>query len=162
AQPSGENENHSSVQSGETKRENSGEDEESQFKHSPSVQYLAKKIGLSADQAYWLSVVANFAVIAVAVIWLSKKNLPGGFRNRNAAIQHAMREAQKASQEARQRLADIESRLSRLDGEINDMRLNSEKEAATEEQRIRTSAEDEARRVADSAAQEIAAAAKAA
>ena len=145
-----------------THPEPAGEDEETQFKHSPSVQYLAKKTGLSAEQAYWASVILNFAVIAVAVIWLSKKNLPSVFRNRNAAIQRAMQEARKASEEARERLANIEARLSRLDGEIAEMRSTTEKDAAAEEQRIKAAAEEEARRVAESAGQEVAAAAKAA
>jgi F-type H+-transporting ATPase subunit b len=158
AQSSPETDNRSAPQNSAPKPEAS--DEESQFKHSPSVQWLAKKTGLSADQTYEFSVVANFAVIAVAVIWLSKKNLPGMFRNRNAAIQRAMQEARKASEEARQRLADIESRLSKLDSEIAEMRAMGEQEAAAEEQRIKASAEEEARRIAEAAGQEIAAAGK--
>jgi F0F1-type ATP synthase membrane subunit b/b' len=49
-----------------------------------------------------------------------------------------------------------------LDQEIAQMRATAEKEAAAEEARIRTAAEEDARRIVESAQQEIAAAAKAA
>ena len=58
-------------------REAAGEDEQAQFKHSASVQLVAKLTGLSLDSAYWLCVLLNFAVIAGAIVYLSKKNLPG-------------------------------------------------------------------------------------
>ena len=156
------NETRTATETPDAKPESAGEDEKAQFKHSPSVQYLAEKTGLSPERVFDLSVIANFAVIALAIIWLSKKNLPGVFRDRNSSIQRAMQEARKASEEARQRLGEIETRLSRLDAEINEMRAAVEKEAAADEQRIRASAEEEAHRIAGSAGEEIAAAAKAA
>jgi len=73
-----------------------------------------------------------------------------------------MQEAQKASEEARRRLAEIESRLMKLDVEIGMMRNAAEKEGAAEEARIQAAAEDDARKIVASAEQEIAAAAKAA
>ncbi len=77
-------------------------------------------------------------------------------------IQKAMQEAQKASEDARRRLAEIESRLMKLDVEIGMMRDAAEKEAAAEEVRIKAAAEEDARKIVASAEQEIAAAAKAA
>jgi F-type H+-transporting ATPase subunit b len=59
-------------------------------------------------------------------------------------------------------LSEIESRLSRLDDEINQMRARSEKEAAVEEERIKAAAAEDARRIIESAGQEIEAATKAA
>ncbi len=137
-------------------------DDQSQFKHSSSVKFVAKLTGMSLDHAYWLCVVLNFAVIAGFIFWAAKKNLPGVFRNRTANIQKAMQEARKASQEANQRLADIESRLARLDTEIQTMRVTAENEAAVEELRIKTATKEEALRIVESAEQEIAAATKAA
>ena len=143
-------------------REAAGEDDQSQFKHSPSVQFVAKLTGLDLEHAYWVCVLLNFVVIASAIFWLSKKNLPGLFRNRTAFIQKAMEEARKASEDANRRLAEIESRLSKLDVEIGGMRSAAEKEAAAEEQRIQAAAVEDARKIVESAEQEIAAAAKAA
>jgi F-type H+-transporting ATPase subunit b len=143
-------------------REAAGEDDQSQFKHSPSVQLVAKLTGLDLEHAYWVCVLLNFVVIAAAIFWLSKKNLPGVFRNRTASIQKAMEEARKASEDANRRLAEIEARLSKLDVEIGGMRATAEKEAAAEEQRIKAAAEEDARKIVESAEQEIAAAVKSA
>ena len=141
-------------------REASGEDETAEFKQSPSVQMIAKWTGMSLEHAYWLSVLLNFAVIAAVIVWAGRKYLPGMFRDRTASIQKAMQEAQKASEEARRRLAEIESRLMKLDVEIGMMRDAAEKEAAAEEARIRAAAEEDARKIVQSAEQEIAAAVK--
>ena len=143
-------------------REAAGEDEQAQFKHSASVQLVARLTGLSLDHAYWLCVLLNFAVIAGAILYFSKKNLPGVFRGRTASIQKAMQEARQASDEANRRLAEIETRLSKLDAEIGGMREAAEKEAVAEEARIKAAAAEDARKIVESAEQEITAAAKSA
>jgi F-type H+-transporting ATPase subunit b len=140
-------------------REPAGE-EQDQFKHSPSVQLVARLTGLSLQQAYWLCVLFNFSVVAVTVIYFSKKNLPSVFRNRTASIRQAMQEAQRASEDANRRLSEIETRLSRLGSEIAAMGAAAEKEAIAEEARIKAAAEEDARKIVESAEQEIAAAAK--
>lgn len=144
------------------RRESGEQDEMAPFRHSASVQLVAKLTGLGLENAYWLCVVLNFAVIAGMIIWVSKKNLPGLFRQRSVSIQKAMDEAKKSSQEANQRLSEIEARLSRLGTEIENMQASAEKESAAEEERIRAAAEEDARKVVRSAEEEIAAAAVAA
>jgi len=141
-------------------REAAGEDENAQFKQSGSIKLLARITGLSQEHAYWLAVLLNFGVVAAAIVWASKKYLPGIFRERTASIQKAMEEARKASAEARARLSQIEARLSRLDVEIADMHTAAEKEAAAEEARIVAAAEADKRKVIESAEQEITAAVK--
>ncbi len=143
-------------------REAAGEekDETAEFKQSASVQLIARLTGLNLRESYWLSVMLNFAVIAIVIVWAGRKYLPGMFSARTAAIQKAMQEAQKASDEARRRLAEIESRLMRLDVEIGMMRDAAEKDAGVEEARIQAAAEEDARKMVEAAQQEIAAAAK--
>jgi len=145
-------------------REAAGEekDETAEFKQSASVQAIARLTGLSVNHAFLVSNLLNFAVIAALIIWAGRKFLPGMFRARTAAIQKAMQEAQKASDEARRRLAEIESRLMKLDVEIGMMRDAAEKDAAAEEARIQAATQEEARKTVESAEQEIAAAAKSA
>jgi F-type H+-transporting ATPase subunit b len=145
-------------------REAAGEekDELEEFKHSASVRLISRLTGLNLQQSYWLSVLLNFAVIAGLFIWAGRKYLPGMFRGRTAEIQKAMQESQKASEEARRQLAEIESRLQKLDVEIGRMRDAAEKEGAAEEARIQAAAEEDARKIVASAEQEIAAAGKAA
>ena len=141
-------------------REAAGEDETAEFKRSPSVKFLAKITGMSLENAYWLGVLVNFAVVAGVIFWFAKKNLPAMFRSRTASIQKALEEARKTSQEAKRRLSNIEARLSKLDVEIGEMRWAAEQEAANEEMRIKAAAEEDARKIVESAEQEIMAAAK--
>jgi F-type H+-transporting ATPase subunit b len=145
-------------------REAAGEeqDEMEEFKHSTSVQAISRLTGLNTRQSYWLSIVVNFAVIAGVIIWAGRKYLPGIFRDRTAAIQRAMREAQEASAEARRKLDEIEARLQKIDVEIATMRAAAEKEGKAEEARIQAAAQQDARKIVASAEQEIAAAGKAA
>jgi F-type H+-transporting ATPase subunit b len=145
-------------------REAAGEekDEMEEFKHSASVRLVSRITGLNLQQSYWLCFILNFAVIAALFVWAGRKYLPGMFRDRTAAIQRAMQEAQKASEEARRKLAEIETRLQKLDVEIGMMRDQAERDGAVEEARIQATAEEDARKIVASAEQEIAAAAKAA
>ena len=138
------------------------EDETAEFKQSASVRLISKWTGLSLRRAYWLSFLTNFIVIAAVIVWAARKYLPGAFRERTAAIQKAMQEAQKSSEEARRRLSDIETRLMKLDVEIGMMRDAAESEAAAEEARIQAAAKADAAKIIESAEQEIAAAVKAA
>ena len=89
-----------------------------------------------------------------------KKNLPAVFRNRTASIQQAMAEARAASEDANRRLADIESRLSRLDSEIATCALPRKKKPQPKKSASRAATADEMQKVVESAEQEIAAAAK--
>ena len=143
-------------------REAAGEekDDTAEFKQSSSVRLIAKWTGMSLLHAYWLSVLLNFVVIAGVIAWAARKYLPPMFSARTAAIQKAMQEAQKASEEARRRLADVESRLMKLDVEIGMMRNAAEKEAGAEEARIQAACQEDARKMFEAAQQEIASAAK--
>ncbi|HUN87579.1 MAG TPA: ATP synthase F0 subunit B [Terriglobales bacterium] len=137
-------------------------DDHSEFKESPSVQWIAQHTGMSVRNAYWVLIIANFVIIAGLIVWGWKKNVPAIFKARSEAIRKQLEEARRASEDANRRLSDIEQRLSRLDSEISDMRKRSEEEVAAEEQRIRAAAEEERVKVIESAEQEIDAAAKAA
>jgi F-type H+-transporting ATPase subunit b len=138
-----------------------GEGEENaEFKQSPSVRFLARITGLSLHSAYWLAIALNFVVIAAAVAWFVKSKLPGMFRARSESIRKTMDEAQRASADAGRRLGEIEGRLSKLDSEIAAMRSQAEAEAAGEEQRIKAAAEEDARKIVESAGQEVESAAR--
>ncbi len=154
---------HSDVAKKEPAKSETETDSETEaLKHSPIVELIARKTGLSLNQAYWLTVFFNFAIV-LGIIWkLGKKMLPAKLKARSEAIQKSMEDARKASEEARKRMADVEGRLSRLDADIEQMRREAAESASAEEQRIRSSAEEERRRIVQSAEQEIAMAAGAA
>ncbi|MBV8513883.1 MAG: ATP synthase F0 subunit B, partial [Acidobacteria bacterium] len=146
----------------ETREAAGEEDDTAAFKSSPSVLFLARITGLNLRHAYWLAVLLNFIVIAWVLFWAGRKYMPGAFRARTAAIQQAMAEAQRASEDANRRLADVEARLAKLGHEIAAMKAAGEADLAAEEARIKAAAEEDARKIVESAEQEIAAAAKAA
>jgi F-type H+-transporting ATPase subunit b len=139
-----------------------GHEEYSEFKYSNTVAKLGQMIGIDAHGMYWVSLFVNFAILALFFWMLLKSRLPQMFRDRTSAIQKALKEAHDASADASRRLADIETRLSKLDAEVTDIRAGAEKEAAAEEERIRASAEEDKHKVVEAAESEIAAIARSA
>ena len=102
--------------------EAAGEHDEEAFKHSPSVQYVARHLGIGVETAYWILVILNFAIVAGAIFWFWRSKMPTAFRNRTESILKSMETARKASEDANRRLKEVESRLSRLDSEIAQMK----------------------------------------
>lgn len=142
-------------------REATGEEEENaKLKHSAMVRKLAAFTGGNVHRAHLLALGLNFAIVVGIVFYFGRKFLPGMFRRRTESIQHALEEARAASQDANRRLTEIENRLRQLDVEIGQMQASAEKEGDAEEARIRAAAEEDIRKVIESAEQEIAAAAK--
>jgi F-type H+-transporting ATPase subunit b len=139
-----------------------GKSETDWVRRAPAIKWIAKKTGLTLDQAYWLCFVINFAIIFFFLASLMRKKLPGFFRGRTAAIQKGIEEARKMSEEARQRLSEVEGRLSRLDADIASMRGEADQNARAEEQRLQAASEEERKRIVTSAEQEISMAANAA
>jgi F-type H+-transporting ATPase subunit b len=138
---------------GQKELENGGEADA--IRHSPSVKWIARRTGLTVDQAYWLCLGLNFAVIFFFMARLLGKMLPGYFRGRTSTIQKGIEEARKMSEDARARLSDVEGRLSRLDAEIAGMQREADENARAEEQRLLAAGEEERRRIVSSAEQEI-------
>src|SRR5215471_13386471 len=133
-------------------REAAGEEEENAtLKHSSMVLKLARAAGISPHTAHMAAFAFNFALIIFLIYWLGRKSIPQMFRDRTASIQKALQEARSASQDANRRLADIESRLQKLDGEISQMQGVAEKEAAEEERRIQKASEEESEKIISTA-----------
>jgi F-type H+-transporting ATPase subunit b len=136
------------------------EEENIQFKYSPTVRKVAKATGLTKEAVYWIFLIINFVILAGFLVWMVKKMMPNGFKPRTAEIQKGIEEARKASAEAATRLSEIEGRLAKLDTEIAEVRAAAEADFSAEEQRIKASAEEDAKHVIQAAEQEIAAAAR--
>lgn len=144
----------------EASREAAGEDATAEFKQSATVRWLAHATGLSPLSAYWVFVALNFAIIVVLLALITKSKVPAAFRARTESIQKQLAEARKASEEAQRRLADIESRLTKLDTEITAMASAAEAEAQKEAGRIQAASEEDKRKIVEAAEQEIVAAAR--
>ena len=95
-----------------------------------------------------------FLVIAV-VIWATRKPLSNFFAGRTQAIREQLAEAQKARIEAEAKLAEIQSRMSRLDDEIREIKAAAESEARVEYQRLLAAAERDAEKIVERSRQEI-------
>jgi len=147
---------------GEVKGNEKGGEESNPVRNSAAVQWLAKKTGLTLDQAYWVCIGINFGAVFLFIVVMLRKKLPGYFSGRTAAIQKGIEEARKMSEEARARLTEVEGRLSRLGADIAAMRSEADDNAKAEEKRIQQSSEEERQRIVSSAQQEIDMAANAA
>ena len=133
-------------------------DENDAYLHSASVKWIGAKLGLTTEQAAMAFQVANFAVLALLVLWGLTKALPKTFRSRNTAIQKHLVDARTATEEASMRLNSVEERLGKLDGQIAAMQAQAEKDSVADEQRIKASVEEEKQKILAAAEQEISAA----
>jgi F-type H+-transporting ATPase subunit b len=132
------------------------------YRHSASVRFFGRLLHLDQDTASELFEYLNFAILAGAVLFFLAKNLPKTFRQNRENIQHQLTDARTATQQANERLAAIEQRLSRLDGEIAAISQQAEKESVADEARIKASIEAERVRIVEATAKDIAAASSAA
>ncbi len=114
-----------------------------------------KKIGLSRDTSFAISLAVNFGGILLFFYLIFRSKLPQMFRDRTNSIQKAILDAKAVSAEATEKLKNVEERLAKLDNEVSGIRAEAEKQAATEEERIRAAAEEDKRRVVESAKMEI-------
>jgi F-type H+-transporting ATPase subunit b len=154
ASPAAQAEQKSEKAEGQEKVKEGGEADA--IRNAPAVKFIARHTGLTNNQAYWLCIILNFAVIFFAIGGLLRKMLPGYFNGRTATIQKGIEEARKMSEDARRRLADVEGRLSRLDTEIAGMKQEADENAKAEEQRrIVISAEQEIEMAANTARREL-------
>lgn len=131
--------------------------EEEGYRHSKSVQVLARVMHIKTETAAQIFEDLNSAIIWGAIFWFLFKTLPGVFRKRSETIRKDLAEAHSVTEEARERLTAVEARLAKLDSEIETIRKQAEHESAEDEKRIRAALEEERRRIVESAEQEIAA-----
>lgn len=149
-------ENATPLQVPEKKQE--AEDENAEYLHSPTVQKLGGMIGLNPEQAATAFTIFNFLVLLAGVGYLVLKSVPKAFRNRTSGIQKELVNARTATEEANARLSSVEARLASLDDQIAEMRSQAEADIARDEQRIKTSVEDEKKKILAAAEAEIQAA----
>jgi F-type H+-transporting ATPase subunit b len=121
---------------------------------SPEIACAAEE---SSKWGAWLDVGKFFNIILVIAIlvWLGRKPLANFFVNRTQTIREQLEEAQKARKEAETKLAEIQTRMSRMDDEIREIKAAAEKEARDEYQRLLAAAEQDADKIIDRTRQEV-------
>jgi F-type H+-transporting ATPase subunit b len=129
--------------------------ETDEYRLSPTVVKLGALLGMKPETAANAFTIFNILILVVAIGYGLLKTLPKAFCNRNTAIQKHLVDARTATEEATVRLSSVEERLSRLDGQIAAMRIQSEADSARDEQRIKASVEDEKVKIVAAAEAEI-------
>jgi F-type H+-transporting ATPase subunit b len=97
----------------------------------------------------------NLALVAAILIKVARKPLASFFSSRTESIHNQLAEAQEARRQAEAKLAEIESRMSRVDAELEEIKLAAEKEGAEEYLRLVESAGQDASKIVERARQEI-------
>jgi F-type H+-transporting ATPase subunit b len=127
------------------------------YRHSAVVQSIARTLHVKTETAAQIFEDFNSGVLLLVLAWALVKFLPGMFRNRTEKLGKELSQAHAATEDANRRLAEVEARLSRLDGEIESIRMQAEKDSAEDEKRVQAALESERERIVASAEQEIAA-----
>jgi F-type H+-transporting ATPase subunit b len=127
------------------------------YRHSSSVRMIASWMHMDKEAAARLFEYLNFALLAGAILFALLKYLPKTFQANRANIQHRLVEARTATEQARDRLAAVEQRLSHLDEEIAHIAEQAEKDSAADEARIKASIETERQHIIEAVSRDIAA-----
>ncbi len=118
-------------------------------------------VSLAAEESnkwgLWLEIGRAFNLLLVAgiVVWIARKPLADFCSGRTQAIREQLAEAQKAREEAEAKLAEMASRMSRLDDELREIKASAEKEAQEEYKRLVAAAEQDAEKIIARTRQEI-------
>ena len=129
---------------------------------SAGVATAAEGGGSAASRATDLFKWINFAIVAGVILWAFGKALPAKFRANAETIGSAITKASAIKAEAEKQLAGAEARLAKLEQEIAEFRVQVQKDAVIEAQRIREMAKSDAEKISLAAKAEIEAAERAA
>ena len=125
------------------------------FRHAPIVQAIGRKLGLSTEHTAQIFEAINSGILILAVLFFLARVLPKAIRNRTAAIQKKLLEAQDETKTANERLSAVEAKLARIGEDIDAIRQQTERDSLEDEKRIKQSLEDERQRIVQAAEQEI-------
>jgi F-type H+-transporting ATPase subunit b len=131
--------------------------ETEEYRHSAAVQSIARMMHVKTETAAQIFEDTNSGILILVVVVLLVKVVPGILRKRSATLQKDLQLAHAATEDANRRLAEVEARLSRLDTEIEAIRVQAEKDSVEDEKRIAAALESERERIVASAEQEISA-----
>lgn len=133
----------------------SDEDQEQGFLHSPTVQALARMLHLGENTTIALLLGINFAIIVLCIAIPLWRVVPKVFRNRSQIVRQDLEAARKATAEAQARMSAVEAKLAGLGEEIEKFRVQIEQETVEDEKRIKATLAEESARIVTAAEQEI-------
>lgn len=89
----------------------------------------------------------NVGILVAVLVYFLKKPLSSYLKERSELLRKSIDDAAKARAEAAEKLSDIQARMARLSGEIEEMNRRMESEAGDEAKRLRETAQAEIARV---------------
>lgn len=131
----------------------------------PALVLLAEQAGqetIWTNKPLWRVINLLIFVIVLVYIFRNKMRIGKVFDDRAATIVKDLEQAKRDKEEAQQKLAEVETRLSRLDQEVAGIRQEAEREGASERERISQAAVADAEKLRQTAQREIEGAMKAA
>jgi F-type H+-transporting ATPase subunit b len=154
--PSAAASNEQSAEKSLQKEEKKSEAEETNlYRHSPTVQWVAKLIHADVEATARGFEFINFAIIVLAVGIPLFKVIPKVLRQRKARLGAELEVAQAKTADANERLNAVEAKLAGLDAEIRAIRKQVEEDMVGDEERFKATIEEETARIVASAEQEI-------
>ncbi len=126
-----------------------------------AIMTACPEMALAAEEAdgwgVWLSLgrVFNLLLVVGVLILIARKPLSNFFAGRSESIREQLAEAQKARAEAEMKLAEVRSRMSRLDDELKEIADTAEQEARSEYGKLLAQAEQDAEKIVERSRQEI-------
>jgi F-type H+-transporting ATPase subunit b len=121
---------------------------------------LLPSLAFGAEESKWGLLLPvgrffNLALVIGVLVWAARKPLASFYATRSEHIRAQLAEAQQARIEAEAKLAEIESRMSRMDEEVLAIKAAAEEEARHENERVAAQARLEASKITERARQEI-------
>ena len=104
----------------------------------------------------------NLFLFVGALIYILRRPVSDALRARREGIRRELMRAQEERDAANAKLEEVETRLTRLDAEVAQVREQARREAEEERERIRLSSEEDAEKLREQARREIESAGKAA
>jgi F-type H+-transporting ATPase subunit b len=124
--------------------------------------HAAEEGGAAKERAIEIFKWINFAIVGGLILWVFGKVLPPKFRSNAEKISSAISNATAAKAEAEHQLREAEMKLANLEKEVAELRSFAERESASEAERIRALAKNDAQKIFLAATAEIEAAERAA
>jgi F-type H+-transporting ATPase subunit b len=122
----------------------------------PLVKWTARTLHISVETTASAFEIINFLIVVLGIGIPLFRWLPKFLRARREKVRSDLESARKATVEANARLSAIEAKLSGLDAEIAQIRVQVEAESKQDEERIKSTIGEESARIIAAAEQEIA------